>query len=196
MLTIREDALSLDYLRTNPDVDDLMLRLLTEESFDIWDNTPAAAGIRLVNEALKRATGADLSDIVGLVKLLDEYESSIRYDCLAMGMRLHLLGTQSFSWGELLAIVQNSPRNSAFYRAQNPKDWMWTETEHLLAAAVDALNLALYQNGGGKGPQPKPIKRPGIDDGQTKHAADAYPRNEMAQMLGGQFAELSNTTKT
>lgn len=197
MLTIRDDTLSLDYLRTNPDVDDLMERLLDEESFAIWDDTPMQAGLHLVNEAVRRATGADLTDILGLVKFLDEYESAITYDCLVVGMRLRLLGTQSFSWGELLAIVQNSPRNSALYRAQNPDEWMWDETNHLLAAIADGINIANWQRGEGKkNTFPKPINRPGVQDDTKHYGKGALPYDEMAIWLGGPFAELSNTNKT
>lgn len=39
-------------------------------------------------------------------------------------------------------------------------DNAWTVTDHLLADAVDALNGANWQRGGGKGDAPKPVARP------------------------------------
>ena len=39
-------------------------------------------------------------------------------------------------------------------------DNAWTVTDHLLADAVDALNGANFQRGGGKGEKPKPVPRP------------------------------------
>ncbi|MGC4891090.1 hypothetical protein [Micromonospora sp. DT227] len=36
----------------------------------------------------------------------------------------------------------------------------WSITDHLLAVVVDLLAGANWQRGGGKGPKPKPIKRP------------------------------------
>ena len=42
----------------------------------------------------------------------------------------------------------------------HPEESLWGVTEHLLAAAVDALNAANWQRGG-KGQRPKPIRRPG-----------------------------------
>lgn len=198
MLTIRDDSLSLDYLRTKPNSEQLAKTILTNESFEVWDNTPVSTGMELLNDAVKRATGADLHQVIGLVEILDEYESALTYDLLVMGLKLRLLGTQEFSWGELLAIVQNSPRSSAFYRAQHPDQWMWTEAEHLLAAIADAQHLLLWQNGSGKrADRPKPIQRPGVVTDEVKtFGKDPIPYDEMADWLGGQFSELSSNTNT
>lgn len=197
MLTIREDALSLEFLRTKPNSLDLLETVLDEESLSIIDDLPMPKVLKIVSEEIKRATGANLEQILSLVELLNEYESAITYDCLSMGIRLNHLGTQKFTWGELLAIVQHSPRFSAFYRAQNPDEWMWDETNHLLAAIADALHIANWQRANGKRKDyPKPIKRPGVvtDDVKT-YGKDAIPYDEMAAWLGGQFTELSNKTK-
>lgn len=188
MFTIREDILSLDYLRQKPDDDELMQRLLDEESFSIWDDTFVPDGRRMVNDAVKKATGATLGEIMGLIDILEEYESSITYDCLTLGFRLRLLGTQAFSWGELLAIVQNSPRISAFYRAQNPADWMWDETTQLLANIDHALRIANWQRSEGKEADfPEPIKRPGEESDDKQINSSALPMNEMADWLGDSF---------
>lgn len=192
MLTIRDDSLSLDYLRTKPNSDELMEAILTEESFAIWDNTPERRGARLVNEAVKRATGASLAEVLYLVDLLDEYESAITYDCLSVGMRLRLIGTHEFSWGELLAIVQFSPRHSAFYRAQFPEEWMWDATTQLLASIYDEQRVSNWIAGSGKrNTFPKQLPRPGVtDDAVKKFGKDAIPYDEMADWLGGGFEEL------
>lgn len=196
MLTIRDDALSLVFLKTKPNSDELMYAILDKESFDIWDNTPERKGVRLVNDAVKDATGATLAEILGLVDLVEEYESALTYDCLVIGLKLRLLGTPEFTWGELLAIVQNSPRFSAFYRAQHPDEWMWTEQEHLLAAIADSLAIANWQRGNGKrSDYPRPIKRPGVtNDDVTKFGKGAIPYDEMNDWLGGQFTDLNNKT--
>ncbi len=39
----------------------------------------------------------------------------------------------------------------------------WTLTDYLLALLVDVERLALWQRGG-KGPRPKPLPRPGVED--------------------------------
>lgn len=194
MLTIREDALSLEFLRTKPNSLDLLEAVLDEESLFLIDELPMPKVLKLVSDAIKRVTGASLQEILGLVDLLNEYESAITYDCLTVGMRLNQLGTHNFTWGELLAIVQCSPRSSAFYRAQNPDEWMWDEKLHLLAAAVDALNVANWQRSDTKKNRfPKPIQRPGVktDDVKT-YGKGAIPYDEMADWLGGPFSSLNN----
>jgi hypothetical protein len=48
-------------------------------------------------------------------------------------------------------------------------DQVWGLTEQLLAAAVDALNGANWQRGGGKQrDKPKPIPRPGVGNEDKK----------------------------
>jgi len=42
-------------------------------------------------------------------------------------------------------------------------DAAWTNAEHLAALQVDVAQLANWQRGGGEGPKPKPISRPGDD---------------------------------
>ncbi|WP_425591812.1 DUF5361 domain-containing protein [Actinomyces procaprae] len=56
---------------------------------------------------------------------------------------------------------------------------MWGLTEHLLAAAVDALNIANWQraNAGKKAPspRPKPIPRPGVKTEEKRFGQGAIP---------------------
>lgn len=44
----------------------------------------------------------------------------------------------------------------------------WSDTEYLLAAIVDVLAWANWQRGQGKGPKPKPIRRPTDKDPKLK----------------------------
>lgn len=63
-------------------------------------------------------------------------------------------------------------------------DHMWGLQEHLLAAAVDALNGANWQRGGGKErDRPKPVQRPGIKQPETT-GKGAVSMEEMADFLG------------
>lgn len=64
------------------------------------------------------------------------------------------------SWRDLLVIVRNSPRTSALAGAIHGEAATWGITDHLLAAAVDALLGANWQRTGKKGGKPKPVKRP------------------------------------
>jgi hypothetical protein len=63
---------------------------------------------------------------------------------------------------------------------------MWSLTDQLLAAAVDALTAANWQRGGGKGKQPKRIPRPGVKDESTKPklgGGKTLPLKELNRLL-------------
>lgn len=71
-------------------------------------------------------------------------------------------------------LIRQLPPQSATWASQNGGDSLWGLTEQLLAAAVDALNVANWQrsaSGAAKGQQPKkpqPIPRPGVKpEGRT-----------------------------
>jgi hypothetical protein len=57
-------------------------------------------------------------------------------------------------------VVKQSPRGSALARAIHGEAATWGPAEHLLAAAVDALNGANWQRTGRRGHKPKPVPRP------------------------------------
>lgn len=61
-------------------------------------------------------------------------------------------------------LLKNSPKDSAFVRSVSGDDSGWSVTDHLLALVVDHLAIAQWQRGGGKGPLPKPLKRPGTEN--------------------------------
>lgn len=66
------------------------------------------------------------------------------------------------------------------------EDHVWGITEQLLAAAVDALNGANWQRGGGKQrDKPKPIPRPGTRNEESKSfGRDAVTIEEIDDFLG------------
>lgn len=57
----------------------------------------------------------------------------------------------------------------------------WSTTDHLLAHVVDAARGANWQRGGGKGPRPKPVPRPGKDG--TKRMGRARPIAETRDLF-------------
>lgn len=83
-----------------------------------------------------------------------------------------------------IALVQNLPRESSTFRRLHGDDAQWGDTEHLLAVAVDALNIANWQRGGGKSAnRPKPIPRPGeAQKNRTRLAPAEIERRLLAQM--------------
>jgi len=88
-------------------------------------------------------------------------------------------------------IVRHLPRSSALVREIEGEDSPWGLTEQLLAAAVDALNGANWQRGGGKRKdKPKPIPRPGVEK-DKRFGKEAVSMEEMADWLGWS-KELAN----
>lgn len=127
----------------------------------------------------------DAGGIRSLRELIDSHKEAVEYDLLTHGLRLDDLGTERLSWRDLLVIVRQSPPGSALDRAQHPDSADWGMSELLLAAAVDALNVANWQRAGGtQRDYPKPIPRPGVKSDDTQIGKGAVPMDEMAKLLG------------
>lgn len=140
---------------------------------------------RFSRPILRAVYGADYAELVGLLDFLDEHERAVEYDCLRLGLRLRDLGSERFSWGDLLVIVEQAPQDSAVFRSFYPDEAMWGLREQLLAAAVDALNVANWQRGSGKRKDyPKPIPRPGVEPTSKTYGSKPVPIDEMAEWLG------------
>ena len=60
----------------------------------------------------------------------------------------------------LLLFIEQLPPGSAVDRSIRGQCATWTISDYLLARAVDALEAANWQRGGGKGSRPKPVQRP------------------------------------
>lgn len=72
------------------------------------------------------------------------------------------LARGGLSWRRLEVLIGHLPREAATVRALVGESADWGVTEHLLAAAVDALHAANWQRSGRKGARrPKPVRRPG-----------------------------------
>lgn len=82
-----------------------------------------------------------------------------------LGLDLRDTGTTDLPWSRLRSIISHLPPTSALGMELNGPSATWDTTDYLLAAAVDALAVANWQRGGGKGRRPKRISRPGaVDD--------------------------------
>lgn len=114
----------------------------------------------------------DAGGIEGLLRLLDEHGEAVEYDLITLGLRLDDLGTERLTWRDLWVIVHHLPRTSALSRAIGGSDAEWGLTDHLLAVAVDAIEVGNWQraSSGRKSPlpKPKPVPRPGAKrEGQS-----------------------------
>jgi len=75
------------------------------------------------------------------------------------------------------------PPESRFLRAATNGKTEWSATEHLLAAAVDTLQSANWQRGGGKGSRPKPIKRPGSEAQEKRYGTTNRSQEQIRKYL-------------
>lgn len=98
--------------------------------------------------------------------LLTECGEPIEYDLISHGLRLRDLGTERFTWRDLLVIVKQSPRSSALSRAKFGVDAEWGLAEQLLAAVADEVRWLHWSKtkdaGTSRNPEPEPIPRPGV----------------------------------
>lgn len=104
-------------------------------------------------------------------------------------MRLRWLGTDHLTWGDLLAIVRQSPHGSALHRAIHGEDSRWDLQSHLLAVVADLLAAANWQRGGdAQAKKPTPIPRPGATqapaEGETIARGKPVSIEQMNALLG------------
>lgn len=100
---------------------------------------------------------------------------------MAVGLRLRHVGTEVLTWGDLRDFIIHGKTDTALALATHGETVLWNITDHLLAVIADALHGANWQRGGGKGMQPKPIPRPGVEDNTTGFGKDPIPISEFDQ---------------
>lgn len=103
--------------------------------------------------------------ILSLVDALDDPEfcECVEHELIRQGLRLRWLcdGTDRLNWRDLGVLIRQADESSAVARHALGDAAGWGVAEHLLAAAVDALNAANWQRSG-KGARPQPIERPKV----------------------------------
>lgn len=180
-------SLTPEFFRAKPNFWDLVEEILTKDSLEeldemTEDDIPQVA--IWLDEEVRKLKGASYSDILGLLNLVEKHEEAIAYDCITLGLRLRNVGTEDFTWGDLLAIVRQSPRSSALFRSQHPDEAVWGHQEQLLALIADTLAAANWQRAQGKKKDyPKPIPRPGVEQ-DKKFGNEAVSIDEMSSWLG------------
>lgn len=101
--------------------------------------------------------------IVGLLDVLDRHGEAIEHDLVCAGWTLDDVPGR-LNWRALNRFVRQSAKQpgSAFARELAGDDAGWGMTEMLLASILDGVAAGNWQRGGGKGPRPKPVPRPGV----------------------------------
>lgn len=98
--------------------------------------------------------------ILGLYELIVQHREAITYDLLVQGFHLWQVGTPALSWLEFGVWFRFLPSQSQTFQAiRGPQ---WSAEMHRLTDVLETLMAANWQRGGGKGPKPKPVKRPGV----------------------------------
>ncbi|SPT53802.1 Uncharacterised protein [Actinomyces bovis] len=117
--------------------------------------------------------------ILFVCRELSKHREAIEYDLLTIGLHLEDLGTPALSWRHLLVLLMRAPRTSAYAREVHGEDALWGLSEQLLAAVLDALNIANWQrsNTGRQipSPRPEPVSRPGARSSDTSLGAKPIP---------------------
>lgn len=98
------------------------------------------------------------------------------------GLRLADLCAGRLTWRRLGVLVRQLPLESATVRSVRGAE-PWGATEHLLATVAETLAWANWQRGGGKGPRPKHIRRPGAPDAATHIGRTTRPAREVRAYL-------------
>lgn len=100
--------------------------------------------------------------------MVEDHAGAINWDLMKIGLRLRQLGTEPLTWGDLHSYIRYGNADTALALERYGAAVVWTVTDHLMALAVDALHTSNWQRSGGKGPRPKPIERPGVEDSTTE----------------------------
>lgn len=79
-------------------------------------------------------------------------------------------------------LLRGLPRDSLTVAALQGAPYAWGDQEHLLATLIDLTAAGVWQRGGGKGPRPRPVVRPG-DPLPGRHIGTARPLNELKPLL-------------
>lgn len=81
-------------------------------------------------------------------------------------------------------LVRFLPAQTQLGRAILGVDAEWGLAEQLAATLLDAVRAGNWQRGGGKGPKPKPVPRPGVDNPrETSMLGTAMPLEDIKARL-------------
>lgn len=110
-----------------------------------------------------RGGGDDAGGILGVAAVVAEHGDALDYD-LFDRWRVRLRDVpDSVGWDAVALFLRHLPPDSATVREMEPSA-LWSTEAHLLATVVDQLSALMHGLGGGRGPAPRPVPRPGRED--------------------------------
>lgn len=132
--------------------------------------------------------GREPGGIFGVLTLCDEHGEALESDLIDRGLRLRDVGTQGFTWNDLIVIIRQIPEKSALMRSKHPDIYNWGQAEHLLADIFDVASLLLWaktKDGQKNRNRPDPYPRPGVEKPERiGDKANAISVDEMNAWLG------------
>ena len=122
---------------------------------------------------------------------------ALQYDLLTRGLSLDLLGTEAFSWYDLLVFakfVQAEPSSALATELHGPT---WSIEAQLMAMIVDILGIANWQRAGRRSaPKPKRIPRPWEKPKTTALGSDAIPISKFNDWWDSKSAKRKQRRRT
>lgn len=127
--------------------------------------------------------------MIAVLDFVSEHRRAVAYDLLKLGLRLRDFPSPDLTYGDMLVIIQQAPRESAIARAVDPERAEWSLSDYLLAMIADANTWLVWsksQDGQKNRNRPKPIPRPGMEEDKDTRVfgSDPIPIDELDDFLG------------
>ena len=119
--------------------------------------------------------GGGPGGIQGLHQLIVEHRAEVQYDLIRAGLRVWQVGTRAFGWDDFAVWVRFAESGSQLVKAV--AGVQWSPELHRLTDVFEVLNAANWQRGG-RGPKPKPVRRPGFKSGEQMGKPVSFERVE------------------
>lgn len=118
---------------------------------------------------------------------MGEHGEALEADLIDKGLRLRDVGSEWFTWRDLMVIVKEAGRESALMRSMHPDVHVWGKAEYLLADILDVQKLLFWSKtkDGQKGRhRPEPYPRPGVEKPGVKQVkGTAVPMDQVRARL-------------
>lgn len=94
-------------------------------------------------------------------------------------------------WRRLWVYVSQLPADSPLVLAVSGQEARWGVAEQVLAGIHDILVVANWQRGGGKGPKPERLIRPGVEPSHVKLGGIGYSPEQLDGLLRRYVGDLN-----